>query len=261
MYDSIYLKNISKKEIIAILNRDENSKDNSIIQIFEKLSNNYIDEEEKEIINENFNQKINQNINTNTMEKNTIPIKQKFNKFQTEKNNFYFSIKDNLFAGITTKETSNEKIYNDILYDILNEEKFRIRNDIRNNEKIKEILEFYVSKHFIDNNNYINKNLKGNYLQLKNLINENDIQSEKKNSSNLNNYNVNVNDNDNDNENNKENELNLDLYFPEENDINKSQNVIIPTNYVMKKNCKLIFFLIFILIGIALASVIIYILV
>lgn len=237
MYETIFLKNTNKKEIVAILNHDEKIIDNNLIQIFEKLSS--------------------ENTEEDSPEKADIIKKQKFSKFQTEKNNIYFSIKDNLFAGISTKETSNEKIYNDILSDILNDEKFRIKQDINNSEKLKELLEFYVSKHFINNKNNLsgNPNKNGKYLQLKNI---NDDQNENRNNSNINN------NDDNDEENPNAKELILDLYFPdgedEENKVNKSL-VRMPTNYVNKKNCKLAFFLIFIIIGISLASVLIYILI
>ena len=148
MYENIYLKNINTKQIIAILNRDAKIIENSTKETFEKLSISNSEEHE--------NQKT-----------------QKLNKFQTEKNIYYFSVKNGLFTGVLTNETSNEKIYNDLITDILNEDRFRLINEIRNEDKDKEILEFYVTKHFTNPKVETSLKLIGNdsNLQIENISN------------------------------------------------------------------------------------------
>ena len=52
----------------------------------------------------------------------------------------------------------------------------------------------------------------------------------------------------------------MDLHFPEDDDRNKTTIVNLPNNHVNKKNCKLYFFLFFLLLGIALVGILVYVL-
>ena len=200
MYEHIYLKNISTKQIIVTLNRDGKIMDNSTKETFEKLITNNNEDEQKE-------------------------IKSKLNKFQTEKIIFYFSVKNGLFTGISTTETSNEKIYDDLIADIMNDEKFIMINDVSNDDKKTELLKSYVSKHFKNPNT-----LKMMGDSIENAENGEGFKTKQT----------------------------VDLYFPEnDEEDDKKSGLKMPKGHISKKNWKLCFFVCLLIIGIGVVAVLI----
>lgn len=211
MIGMIYLYNVLESKVIYV---HDNKRDSNQTELLSNLKKFFEENYTEEILTLNSNKELNL----------------KANKLYTNHGNYYFSLKNNLYVGVFTLQRKNEEFYKDFSNEISNDENFLLFSDDK--EKLKAILETYISKYFPTENQALENNL---------LMNKNN------NDINLGSAELNI---------RKMDEINPSLYVADSIEAENEGNIKIPKNHRRNQSLKVILIITFVAIGIGLAIIV-----